>query len=61
MIITNKDKFMANKEISFMLDQLQIAIEKGDYFSTSVLITRLKSLGYKVVENDSVSDDSVVQ
>jgi hypothetical protein len=52
---------MANKEISFMLDQLQIAIEKGDYFSTSVLITRLKSLGYKVVENDSVSDDSVVQ
>lgn len=60
MIITNKDKFMANKEISFMLDQLQIAIDKGDYFSTSVLITRLKSLGYRV-ENDSVSDDSVVQ
>jgi hypothetical protein len=60
MIITNKDKFMANKEISFILDQLQIAIDKGDYFSTSVLITRLKSLGYRV-ENDSVSDDSVVQ
>lgn len=60
MIITNKDKFMANKEISFMLDQLQIAIDKGDYFSTSVLITRLKSLGYRV-ENDSVPDDSVVQ
>lgn len=51
---------MANKEISFILDQLQIAIDKGDYFSTSVLITRLRSLGYRV-ENDSVSDDSVVQ
>jgi hypothetical protein len=60
MVITNKEKFMANKEISFMLDQLQIAIEKGDYFSTSVLITRLKSLGYRV-EKDCDNDENAVQ
>ncbi len=62
MLITNKEKFMSNKEISFMLEQLQIALEKGDYFSTSVLITRLKGLGYKIVEENACADDqSVVQ
>jgi hypothetical protein len=60
MVITNKEKFMANKEISFMLDQLQIAIEKDDYFSTAVLITRLKNLGYKI-EKDCTEEDNAVQ
>lgn len=59
-MITNKDKFMENKEISFMLSQLEIAIEKGDYFSTSVLVTRLKSLGY-TLEKDSIDDENAVQ
>lgn len=59
-MITNKDKFMENKEISFMLSQLEIAIEKGDYFSTSVLVTRLKSLGY-TLEKDSIVDENAVQ
>jgi hypothetical protein len=59
-MITNKDKFVENKEISFMLSQLEIALEKGDYFSTSVLITRLKSLGYRL-ENDCIDDENAVQ
>ena len=59
-MITNKDKFMENKEISFMLSQLEIAIEKGDYFSASVLVTRLKSLGY-TLEKDSIVDENAVQ
>lgn len=59
-MITNKDKFMENKEVSFMLSQLEIAIEKGDYFSTSVLVTRLKSLGY-TLEKDSIDDENAVQ
>jgi hypothetical protein len=60
MVITNKEKFMTNKEVSFMLDQLQIAVKKGDYFSTSVLITRLKNLGYKI-ENDCDNEENAVQ
>ena len=59
-MITNKDKFVENKEVSFMLSQLEIAIEKGDYFSTSVLVTRLKSLGY-TLEKDSINDENAVQ
>lgn len=59
-MITNKDKFVENKEISFMLSQLEIAIEKGDYFSTSVLVTRLKNLGY-TLEKDSIDDENAVQ
>ncbi len=59
-MITNKDKFVENKEVSFMLSQLEIAIEKGDYFSTSVLVTRLKSLGY-TLEKDSIDDENAVQ
>ena len=59
-MITNKDKFVENKEISFMLSQLEIALEKGDYFSTSVIVTRLKSLGYKV-EKDCTNDENAVQ
>jgi hypothetical protein len=43
-----------------MLSQLEIALEKGDYFSTSVLITRLKSLGYRL-ENDCIDDENAVQ
>lgn len=60
MIITNKEKFMANKEISFMLDQLQIAIEKNDDFSVSVLVTRLKSFGYRL-EKDCTEEENAVQ
>lgn len=62
-MIINKEKFMENKEISFILKQLEVAIEKGDYFSTSVLVTRLNFLGYKVEEakTDGVEDESVVQ
>jgi hypothetical protein len=59
-MITNKDKFVENKEISFMLSQLEIALEKGDYFSTSVLVTRLKSLGYRV-EKDCIDDENAIQ
>lgn len=60
-MITNKEKFMENKEISFILSQLELAIEKGDYFSTSVLVTRLKRLGYKIEESASLDDQAVVQ
>jgi hypothetical protein len=59
-MITNKDKFVENKEISFILQQLETAIEKSDYFSTSVLITRLKRLGYKIVEEKASHDDQPV-
>lgn len=59
-MITNKDKFVENKDVSFILKQLETAIDKGDYFSTSVLITRLKNLGYKV-EQDCTDQESVVQ
>jgi hypothetical protein len=60
-MITNKDKFVENKEISFILKQLETAIEKGDYFSTAVLITRLRSFGLKMEENTSHEEQSVVQ
>jgi hypothetical protein len=59
-MITNKDKFVENKEISFILKQLETAIEKADYFSTSILVMRLKNLGYKV-EQDCTDQETVVQ
>ena len=59
-MITNKEKFMENKEVSFILKQLETAIEKGDYFSTSVLVTRLKRLGYKLIEENTSHDDQTV-
>jgi hypothetical protein len=49
-----------NKEISFILKQLETAIEKADYFSTSILVMRLKNLGYKV-EQDCTDQETVVQ
>ena len=59
-MITNKDKFVENKEISFILDQLQLALKNGDYFSTSVLVTRLQSLGYRL-EKDCDYEEKEVQ
>ena len=62
-MITNKEKYVGNKEVSFILKQLEKAIEKGDYFSTSVLVTRLKNLGYKLqkVKKGSIEEETVVQ
>ena len=62
-MITNKEKYVGNKEVSFILKQLETAIQKGDYFSTSVLVTRLKNLGYKLqkVKKGSIEEETVVQ
>jgi hypothetical protein len=59
-MITNKESYKENKEISFILAQLEIAIEKGDYFSSSVLITRLRRLGYKIVEDNASHDEQAM-
>ena len=59
MIIENKDKFTG--EIRFILDNLEKAIQNGDYFSTSVLITRLERKGIKLAEISCDSQESVVQ
>lgn len=57
-MITNKEFYKENKEILFILNQLETAIERGDYFSTSVLITKLKILGYKIIQDDSIKNTS---
>ena len=47
-MVVNKEKFVENKELSFILEQLEVAFKKNDHFSVSVLITRLEKSGYKL-------------
>jgi len=61
MLIGNKELYKDRPEVYFILSQLEVAIEKGDYFSTAVLVTRLRSFGLKVEENTSHEEQTVVQ
>jgi len=49
-MITNKKDYQTNKELYYILTQLEKAISKQDAFSVSILITRLKLKGFIVEE-----------
>lgn len=59
-MIINKELYKDRPEIYFMLSQLEIAVEKGDYFSTSVLVTRLKKAGLSL-QKACTEEEAVVQ
>lgn len=59
-MIENIEKYKDNKEIYFMLQQLEIALKTKDDFSASILLKRLENanLVLKPIDND---DQPVVQ
>lgn len=61
MLIANKENYKDRPEVYFILSQLEVAIEKNDYFSTAVLVSRLRNFGLKIAENTSHDEQPVVQ
>jgi len=51
-MIKNKEKYIKNKEVLFMLNKLEDAHKNKDFFSASVLLTRLGNIGLKVIADD---------
>lgn len=59
-MIENKEKYRDNKEIYFMLQQLEIALKNKDDFSASILLKRLKNQNL-VLRPIDTDDQPVVQ
>jgi hypothetical protein len=52
-MITNKDNYKGDKEVYPIILALEVAQDKQDLFSASLLLTRLKTLGLKIIVDNS--------